>query len=57
MRQDAGSAKNNRVAREGDSEISSGNFSASTKNREGVLASADYEKQHRHGQMTDLNRE
>jgi hypothetical protein len=56
-KQDVGSAKNDSIAREGDSEISSGNFSTSTKKQEGALPGADYEQMHKHGQMDDLNRE
>jgi hypothetical protein len=53
----SGSAKNASIAREGDSEIASGNFSTSTKTREGALPGDDYEKLHQHGEMSDLNRE
>lgn len=53
----SGSAKNASIAREGDSEIASGNFSTNTKTKEGALPGDDYEELHQHGQMTDLNRE
>ena len=53
----SGSAKNASIAREGDGEIASGNFSTSTKTRESALPGDDYEKLHQHGQTLDLNRE
>ncbi|KAG0650323.1 hypothetical protein D0Z07_3027 [Hyphodiscus hymeniophilus] len=51
-----GSAKNSSVANAGDSEIASGKFAASTKQREGLLPGG--EQGQRHAQAnTDLNRE